>query len=210
MAAPKGEETALGSARVRFIESLPRKAIELRGAIALLTATPTADGPREDMRRRLHTLYASALVFRNDVLAAAVKQGLELLDAARDELRSLDDRDLDALTRLVKRLPELRGELPVAGPATSARPASWSGPPGSVQTRHPSVSAGRDSRTLTGLAAIGPPSGTPPSVSPLGPRPASEPPGRHPSQPAGAFSRGLGHRYLSLVQGRSRRIQRDR
>ena len=124
MAVPKGEETALGSARGRFIESLPRKAIELRGAIALLSATPAAEGPREDMRRRLHTLYASALVFRNDVLAAAVKEGLELLDAARDEKRSLGNSELDALTRLVKRLPDLRGELPIGSPGTgtSTRP----------------------------------------------------------------------------------------
>ncbi len=69
MAAGKGEDTALGTAHGRFVESLPRKAIELRGAIALLTATPAAEGPREDMRRRLHTLYASAVVFRNEALA---------------------------------------------------------------------------------------------------------------------------------------------
>lgn len=171
MAAPKGEETALGSARGRFIESLPRKAIELRGAIALLTATPAAEGPREDMRRRLHTLYASALVFRNDVLAAAVKEGLELLDAARDQKRSLTDTDLDALARLVKRLPELRGELPMTpsarpgatpsqGPSASPsqpRPVSFSGAPG----RSASPSASRDPRTLTGLAPIAMPSEAP-------------------------------------------------
>ncbi len=164
MAAPKGEETALGSARGRFIESLPRKAIELRGAIALLTATPAADGPREDMRRRLHTLYASALVFRNDVLAASVKEGLELLDASRDQNRSLTHQDLDALTRLVKRLPELRGELPFGAPpaaaatlpsGTSTRPTTWSGAPGaSIQNRPPPATPSSPPQTLTGLAPI--------------------------------------------------------
>ena len=90
MAAGKSEDTALGTAQGRFIESLPRKAIELRGAIALLTATPAAEGPREDMRRRLHTLYASAVVFRNEALSVAVKEGIERLDTARDEARALN------------------------------------------------------------------------------------------------------------------------
>ncbi len=155
MAVPKGEETALGSARGRFIESLPRKAMELRGAIALLSATPAAEGPREDMRRRLHTLYASALVFRNDVLAAAVKDGLELLDAARDEKRSLGSADLDALARLVKRLPELRGELPIAAhtSASSTRPASRSLAP---QAHNASIPLG-DLRTSKELAPSTPP-----------------------------------------------------
>jgi len=188
MAAPKGEETALGSARGRFIESLPRKAIELRGAIALLSATPAAEGPREDMRRRLHTLYASALVFRNDVLAAAVKEGLELLDAARDEKRSLGNADLDALTRLVKRLPELRGELPIAThtSASSTRPTSWSGAP---QARNSAIPL-RDSRTLTGLAPVGSPSSPPAQGSEPG---ASVPPAGsvRPSTSAAASSAAM-------------------
>src|SRR5262245_45175073 len=58
MAVGRSEETALGSARGRFLESLPRKAIELRGTIATLTATPGAEGPRADLRRKLHALYA--------------------------------------------------------------------------------------------------------------------------------------------------------
>src|SRR5262245_60943309 len=133
--ARKGEETALGTARGRFIESLPRKAIELRGAIALLTATPAAEGPREDMRRRLHTLYASALVFRNDALAQAVKEGIDRLDAARDESRALSGDDLDHLTRLVKRIPDLKGdEAPgAAGAAASeAQPVATSVRPAPV------------------------------------------------------------------------------
>lgn len=154
MAASKGEETALGSARGRFNESLPRKAIELRGAMALLSATPAAEGPREDMRRRLHTLYASALVFRNDALAAVVKDGIERLDAARDQKRALDGADLEQLSQLVRRLPELRGDA--AGAVTpSQRPAGFtmSGAPAKTPSRPP--------RTLTGLAPVGLPSAQP-------------------------------------------------
>jgi CheY-like chemotaxis protein len=155
MAASKGEETALGSARGRFNESLPRKAIELRGAMALLAATPGAEGPREDMRRRLHTLYASALVFRNDALAGVVKEGIERLDAARDQKRPLDSTDLDHLSMLVRRLPDLRGDA--AAPGTpSQRPAAFT-MSGSPSNRPPS----RPPRTLTGLAPVGLPSAQP-------------------------------------------------
>jgi CheY-like chemotaxis protein len=188
--ATKGEETALGTARGRFIESLPRKAIELRGAIALLTATPAAEGPREDMRRRLHTLYASSLVFRNDALASAVKGGIDRLDAAREEGRPLSGDDLEQLTRLVKRIPELKGEegsearpaepapspslrpapvpsaqsAPVPVPAAPAQPAPF-----------PFSAPAREKRTLTGMAPVqAPPPATPASVRP--PEPVREPP----------------------------------
>ncbi len=67
MAAGQGEDRR-SAGRAASSRAFRRKAIELRGAIALLTATPTAEGPREDMRRRLHTLYASAVVFRNEPL----------------------------------------------------------------------------------------------------------------------------------------------
>ncbi len=110
MVAGKSEDTALGTAHGRFLESLPRKAIELRGAIALLTATPAAEGPREDMRRRLHTLYASAVVFRNEALSSAVKAGIDCLDVAREEKRALNASDLASLARLVRSIPDLRGE----------------------------------------------------------------------------------------------------
>lgn len=115
MVAGKSEDTALGTAHGRFLESLPRKAIELRGAIALLTATPAAEGPREDMRRRLHTLYASAVVFRNEALGTAIKVGIDCLETARDEKRALNAADLQELARLVRSIPQLG-----SGSATSA------------------------------------------------------------------------------------------
>ncbi|MFT3922744.1 MAG: response regulator [Myxococcales bacterium] len=143
MAAGKGEDTALGTAQSRFIESLPRKAIELRGAIALLTATPAAEGPREDMRRRLHTLYASAVVFRNEPLSQAVKEGIERLDAAREEGRPLSAPDLEVLAKLVRRIPELRGEPiePSPGSTTAESPrngASLAAPASTGQASAPS------------------------------------------------------------------------
>jgi CheY-like chemotaxis protein len=110
MVAGNTEDTTLGVSRIRFLESLPRKAIELRGAVAQLSEMPSAEGPRDDMQRRLQALYASALVFRNDALARAVHEAIERLDAAREAGRSLQQPDLELLATLVKRLPDLRGE----------------------------------------------------------------------------------------------------
>ena len=112
MVAGNTEETALGSARGRFLEGLPRKAIELRGAVALLSATPAAEGPRDDMLRRLNALHASALVFRNEALANALHECIERLDAARAAAAPLAADDLDLLASFVRRLPELRDAEP--------------------------------------------------------------------------------------------------
>ncbi|MDB4988390.1 MAG: DNA-binding response regulator, LuxR family, partial [Myxococcaceae bacterium] len=109
MVAGNTEDTALGVSRARFLESLPRKASELRGAVLQLSQAPSAEGPRDEMRRRLHALYASALVFRNDALALAVHEGIARLDAVREAGGSLSAPDLDLLSSLVMRLPELRG-----------------------------------------------------------------------------------------------------
>ncbi|MBW2461004.1 MAG: response regulator [Deltaproteobacteria bacterium] len=106
------EETALGSARARFVEGLPRKAQELGVAVALLLESPGEDRPREELRRRLHALYASAQVFRIDALAGALKEAIGRLDAVRAEARPATEDDLDALATLAATLPGLGGDLP--------------------------------------------------------------------------------------------------
>ncbi len=150
MVAGKGEDTALGTAYSRFLESLPRKAIELRGAIALLTATPAAEGPREDMRRRLHTLYASAVVFRNETLSRAVKEGIERLDAARDEGRPLSTADIEVLARLIRRIPELRGDPAGASAAAKAPESALRSASGLGGTRPPGPSAAASIQPVVG------------------------------------------------------------
>jgi len=101
------DKTALGIARARFMDGLPRKAKELKGAVALLVASPDADRPREEMRRRLHALYASAQVFQEETLAAALRDGIQRLDSARAEHRGLGDEDLDMLVALAAQLPTM-------------------------------------------------------------------------------------------------------
>jgi DNA-binding response OmpR family regulator len=140
MVAGNTEETALGTARGRFVESLPSRAVELEGAIAQLHETPSAEAPRNDMRRRLQALYASALMFRSEALSEAIHEGLELLDDAHASGRALDESDLALLSSLVKRLPELSGEtrdVPAMAPTNGERELALSQAsfvPGSART----------------------------------------------------------------------------
>ena len=109
--------TPLGVARARFVDGLARKSQELRGSLALLASTPTEERPREELRRRLHALYASAQVFQLEALAAALKDGITRLDSAREERSSVSQADLDALASLSATLPLLGSQAPVSDPA---------------------------------------------------------------------------------------------
>ncbi|MCU0674060.1 MAG: response regulator [Myxococcota bacterium] len=165
--------TALGVARARFVDGLPRKGQELKGAIALLVATPNAARPREELRRRLHALYASAQVFRLDALATALKEGIQSLDAAKDGGLSQDD--LDALTLLSTTLPALgrqgeeeRGSVYPSGPRASA-PGDEAYESAYPIPRPPSAPAPRAS------AGLPPAPRSPSSPGLVVPRPASVP-----------------------------------
>jgi DNA-binding response OmpR family regulator len=117
------KHTALGVARERFIEGLARKAAELKGAVALLVASPDSERPREEMRRRLHALYASAQVFRMQPLADVLEDCLKRLDASRDEGRALSQDDLDALASLAVSLPRIGAEAESSPRPSAAPPA---------------------------------------------------------------------------------------
>jgi DNA-binding response OmpR family regulator len=117
------KDTALGVARARFVEGLDRKAQELKASVALLVGSPGAERPREEMRRRLHALYASAQVFRLEPLAAALKDAIQRLDAARERKRPLGEDDLEVLTALSRDLPTLAAQVDTVR-RTSAPPAS--------------------------------------------------------------------------------------
>lgn len=124
------DKTALGIARARFMDGLPRKAKELKGAVTLLVGTPGAERPREEMRRRLHALYASAQVFQEEQLALALRDGIQRLDNAREQQRPLHDDDLDMLVDLANQLPNLgSGRSGVASVSTRGQAASRAVPP---------------------------------------------------------------------------------
>lgn len=121
------EGTALGAARARFIDGLPRKAQELKASLALLAGTPEAQKPRDEMRRRLHALYASAQVFRIDGLVPAIKDAITRIDEAGAEGRGLGGEDLDALAQLAGVLPALAADEP---DSDSLKPVGASQAPG--------------------------------------------------------------------------------
>lgn len=150
-------QTALGVARARFVEGLPRKAREVRASLALLAGTPEEERPREELRRRLHALYASAQVFRIEPLAAALKEALAQIDAVRDERRGFSQDELDALATLAATLPALgrtdddampsvdtaiptpvATPAPTPAPAPSATPAPRAPPPAPPSRPQPS------------------------------------------------------------------------
>jgi CheY-like chemotaxis protein len=109
--------TPLGVARARFVDGLARKSQELRGSLALLAATPHEERPREELRRRLHALYASAQVFQLESLAAALKDGIVRLDQAREERASVSQDGLDSLASLAATLSLLGSQSPASDPA---------------------------------------------------------------------------------------------
>lgn len=118
-----GRPTALGVARARFVEGLPRKAQELRASTALLVASPSEERPREELRRRLHALWASAQVFQIDALCDGLKDAIERLDRARDAKVALKQDDLDALAALSATLPLLGAQnIPGQAAVPSAPP----------------------------------------------------------------------------------------
>jgi hypothetical protein len=117
-----GRPTALGVARARFVEGLPRKATELRASTALLVAAPAEERPREELRRRLHALWASAQVFQIEALCDGLKDAIERLDRARDQKSALRQDDLDALAALAATLPLLGNKATPGAPAVPSAP----------------------------------------------------------------------------------------
>lgn len=116
--------TPLGVARARFVDGLARKSQELRGSLALLAATPGEERPREELRRRLHALYASAQVFQLEALASALKDGIARLDGARESRGAVSQGDLDALASLSATLPLLGSQAPASDPEIVIPPAA--------------------------------------------------------------------------------------
>jgi CheY-like chemotaxis protein len=133
--------TPLGVARARFIDGLPRKAGELRGSIARLAGASGEERPREELRRRLHALYASAQVFQIAPLVHALKDAIARLDRARDENRPLSGEDLDALASVAETLP-LLGQAEGGSTPPTEEPTGAVPPPAPVpaETAEPPTS----------------------------------------------------------------------
>lgn len=134
---PEKEETALDAARSRFIGGLGRKSAELRGALSLVMADPSGDRGRDELRRRMHALHASAQVFRVEELSDLVSGAIAILDQIRRDGRSIDDAELDSLLAVTASVADLcvpdasehahGGGDSVAAPARSVFPSPTTG-----------------------------------------------------------------------------------
>src|SRR5690606_35961995 len=78
---------------------------------------------REELRRRLHALFASAQVFRIEPLAEALKGCIGTLDAAREAHRALEDAELEKLANVAVSLPDLAVAAPASGASVMPIPA---------------------------------------------------------------------------------------
>jgi CheY-like chemotaxis protein len=165
------EDTALGVARARFVDSLSRKAEEIEAALRDVRTSPADAGTREELRKRFHALYASAQVFRIQALAEALKRCLVIIDDARDNSRELASKDLASLEAVLESLSEL---------ATGQRPSIIPNMDDAVEnTRAYSVprpsALGMTPHRPAAPAAPPPPAAAPPAAPPPAapPSPAS-------------------------------------
>jgi len=141
------EETALGAARSRFLEGLPKKAAEIRASVAVGAGAPENGPARDELRRRVHALHASALVFRVDDLAKLLDEAIVILDGYRRDGRPIDDEAIDRLMSVVGAVisaapplshpsDENRSTLPGVGGSDASRLSPHEHPtrPGTVST----------------------------------------------------------------------------
>ncbi|MCG8554203.1 MAG: response regulator [Proteobacteria bacterium] len=116
MATLHRQDTALGAARARFLETLSRKAKELGDVARVLGEQPQSQTHLEEVRRRVHALYASAQIFDEPDLVLVLRRVLAMLDSAREDERALGAGEQRALSDLVATLM-----APAEADASSAR-----------------------------------------------------------------------------------------
>ncbi|MCB9708713.1 MAG: response regulator [Myxococcales bacterium] len=106
------QQAPIKAAHERFLQALPGKAQELHDFLPGLLGAPAESQLMEEMRRRLHALYASAQVFQSEVLADTVKTGIDRLEMAREQHRRISQADIEALRSMlttVTNAPTTRG-----------------------------------------------------------------------------------------------------
>lgn len=151
------DSASLDAAYARFMEGIARKTAELRGGVEVLGFSPGDERTRDEVRRRLHALYASAQVFRLDPIAKVLQAAMVRLDAARENGRLLTEDDVAVLHGVVTTLREFSGR-----PSRPSPPSRTSFPsvPGAKLPSAPAVRP--DSDPLPGLRP-GPVSGLVPT-----------------------------------------------
>ncbi|HEY2732406.1 MAG TPA: response regulator, partial [Polyangiales bacterium] len=96
--------TALDSARERFLEGQTKRVEDLRRCIAALTAAPDSLALRDELTRTLQALLASAKLFEQTALMASVQRSLVRLSERQAE--PLEPSDLHALEAILALLSD--------------------------------------------------------------------------------------------------------
>jgi twitching motility two-component system response regulator PilH len=104
MVAGKIEGSALGAASSRFLESIPRKVVELETCLDALSADLEGAESRAGLHRKLQALYASVLVFQHGPLMAVLEEAIAILDAAMERGAGVAPADLDGLRQCMAKL----------------------------------------------------------------------------------------------------------
>jgi CheY-like chemotaxis protein len=107
----------LGGARADFVAGLGKKLADMRGSLRVLEGDPRASAPRDDLRRKLHALGASARLLHFDAMAASINDAESVLEkGARSG--PLGIAELGVVGRVLDDLPALAwGEGPPEAPA---------------------------------------------------------------------------------------------
>lgn len=152
----------LWGARAEFVASLGRKVEGAREALAVARTEPAAKPPRDELKRRLHTLGESARLLNFGAMAKGLREAEDILEAANTS-GGLALRDVDALGALLDDLPALawgdarkNSSMPrrsPAPPAAPARPSPSRVPPPDNSVATPNPTGGTKARGKPALAA---------------------------------------------------------
>jgi CheY-like chemotaxis protein len=121
--APKTpSQERLGGARADFVAALGRRVAELTGVLDELTAQPSSDQARDDLRRRIHALAAGARLLRFTRLADRLVRDEMLLAgiAARGEAT---EAEIASLRADFAEVPSIAWGEASVGPASTPQPA---------------------------------------------------------------------------------------
>src|SRR5580698_5949696 len=102
----KEEGQGLGGARGDFVASLGRKVSDARKALTTLEGDPRAQGPRDELRRKLHALGTSARMMRFDAMAQALAEAEATIESL-DPSNTATLRNVSVVARALDDLPAL-------------------------------------------------------------------------------------------------------
>jgi DNA-binding response OmpR family regulator/HPt (histidine-containing phosphotransfer) domain-containing protein len=116
------DASTFGGARADFVAQLGRRVLELKQALLAVEVGPELQGPRSDLRRKLHALGSAARVLHFEALAAQLAEAERWMEETRGE-ESLPSVDLARLRVSFDELPSIAwGEAAIHSAAEPVSP----------------------------------------------------------------------------------------